>query len=181
MAVAKSLEKNLEASGPLRKINGEITAMICPNCGKEVPDDANFCKYCGVRLAEKKQLPVQDVIRNLLIRRVEGIRNRDPKAIRAIVDQSNYTKFDDWPPFYLQEADALENEAKALKVLREYDYETREWKIQVFGDSAVATFIIRYRGQIRDLKFNIKSRVSVFLLKKGGKWKIVHEHWSRFP
>jgi len=155
--------------------------MICPNCGKEIPDDANFCKYCGVRLAEEAHLPIRNIIRNILIRRIEGIRNRDPKAIATLVDQDSYTKFDDWPPFVLQESEALKNEAKALKVLKEYDYETRGWKIQVFKDSAVAMFIIKYRGQIRDLKFNIKSRVSVFLLKREGEWKIIHEHWSRFP
>ncbi len=155
--------------------------MICPNCGKEVPDDANFCKYCGIRLVEGVELPTQDIIRNILIRRIEGIRNRDSKAIKGLVDQSEYTKFDDWPPFDLQESEALENEAKALKVLKEYDYETRGWKIQVFGDSAIGMFIIRYRGQIRDLKFDVKSRVSVFLLKRDGEWKIIHEHWSRFP
>ncbi|RJS92027.1 zinc-ribbon domain-containing protein [Candidatus Bathyarchaeota archaeon] len=155
--------------------------MICPNCGKEVPDDANFCKYCGIMLAKEKQLPTQDIVRNILIRRIEGIRNRDSKAIKSLVDQKYYTKFDDWPPFDLQESEALENEAKALKVLKEYEYETRNWKIQIFGDSAIATFIIVYRGQIRDLKFNIKSRVSAFLLKRNGEWKIIHEHWSRFP
>jgi len=97
------------------------------------------------------------------------------------VDQDNYTKFDDWPPFDLQGSEALENEAKALKVLKEYDYETGRWKIQVFEDSAIAMFIIKYHGQIRDLKFNVKSRVSVFLVKSGGEWRIIHEHWSRFP
>ena len=155
--------------------------MICPNCGKEVPDDANFCKYCGARLAEEARLPIQDIIRNIIIRRIEGIRNRDPKVIKDLVDKDRYTKFDDWPPFVLQESEALKNEARALKVLKEYDYQTERWKIQIFGDSAIAMFMIRYRGQIRDLKFNFKSRVSVFLLKKNEKWKVIHEHWSRFP
>jgi len=76
--------------------------MICPNCGKEVPDDANFCKYCGVRLVEKAQLSARDIIRNTVIRRLECIRNRDSKTIKNLVDQGNYTKFDDWPPFVLQ-------------------------------------------------------------------------------
>jgi len=167
------------ASALIRK--GEGIRMICPNCGKEVPDDANFCKYCGIRLTKEAQLPIRDVIRNILIRRIEGIRNRDSKIIRELVDQDEYTKFDDWPPFDLQESEALENEAKALKVLKEYDYEARGWKIQIFGDSAIAMFIIRYHGQIRDLKFDVQSRVSAFLLKRNGEWKIVHEHWSRFP
>jgi hypothetical protein len=24
-----------------------VLAMLCPNCGKELPDDANFCTSCG--------------------------------------------------------------------------------------------------------------------------------------
>ncbi|KYH42850.1 MAG: hypothetical protein AYL33_000100 [Candidatus Bathyarchaeota archaeon B63] len=155
--------------------------MICPNCRKEVPDEANFCKYCGVKLVKDAELPPRDIIRNIVIRRIEGIRKRDPKAIESLVDPANYTKFDDWPPFYLQESEALENEAKALRVLKEYDYEIRGWKIQVFGDFAVAAFMIRYRGLIRNLKFNVESRVSVFLSKAGGEWRIIHEHWSRIP
>lgn len=28
--------------------------MKCPSCGKDVPEDANYCPYCGTRLQEKK-------------------------------------------------------------------------------------------------------------------------------
>ena len=129
----------------------------------------------------EKAFSVQETIRNVLIGRIEGVRNKDSTAIGALVHKEKYTKFDDWPPFDLQGPEALKSEAQALKVLKEYTYETRSWKIEVFGDSATAAFIIRYRGKIRDLSFNIQSRVTAFLVKHGGEWKIVHEHWSRFP
>ncbi|MEM2876196.1 MAG: nuclear transport factor 2 family protein, partial [Candidatus Bathyarchaeia archaeon] len=78
-----------------------------------------------------------------------------------------------------QDSNALKNEADALKVLKEYDYEMRSWRVETFGDLAIATFIIRYRGRIRDLDFNILSRVTEVLIKHEDRWKILHEHWSR--
>jgi len=155
--------------------------MFCPNCGKQVPEGAHFCTSCGFRLVSENRIPVQEVIRNVLRRRIEGIKNRDAKAIEGTVYKERYTKFDDWPPFDLQDSEGLRNEAQALKVLREYDYETKTWNIEVFEDSALATFTIRYWGRIRDLSFNVQSRVTAFLMKHEGEWRIVHEHWSRFP
>jgi len=164
--------------------------MFCPTCGKEVPEGSNFCVYCGGRLVSEDKVPQasptlptspEDSARNILIRRIEGIKNRDAKSIEGVVYKEKYTKFDDWSPFDLQGSEALKNEADALKVLKEYNYETRAWKIEIFGDSAIAAFIISYQGKIRDLSFNIRSRVTAFLIKHEGEWKIVHEHWSRLP
>ena len=155
--------------------------MFCPNCGKEIGEGSIFCQYCGFKLVSEQNLTVEDMIRNVLIRRIDGIRNRDADAIAGVVFKEKYTKFDDWPPFELQESEALANEAKALKALKEYEYETRSWKTTVIGDSAVTTFIIRYRGKMRDLDFGVQSRVSAFLTKINGEWKLVHEHWSHFP
>jgi len=155
--------------------------MFCPNCGKTLPEGSKFCAYCGAKLTFGKRLTAQEAIREVLIGRVEGVKNKDAKAIEALTIKEKYTKFDDWPPFDLQGPEALRSEAQALKVLKEYSYETRSWNINVFGDYALAAFIIRYRGEIRDLSFNVQSRVTAFLARDEGAWKIMHEHWSRFP
>jgi ketosteroid isomerase-like protein len=155
--------------------------MFCPNCGKEIGETTNFCQYCGFKMVSTQNLTVEDLIRNVLIQRIDGLKNRDADAIDGVVYREKYTKFDDWPPYELQESEALASEAKALKVLKEYEYETRSWKTTMFGDSATATFIIKYRGKMRDLDFYVQSRVSAFLTKINGEWKLVHEHWSRFP
>ncbi len=155
--------------------------MFCPNCGKDIPEGSSFCPACGTRIALAGKVSDEDAIRNVLISRIDGIKNRDAKAIGALVLAESYTKFDDWPPFDLQDSEALKSEADALKVLKEYSYETRGWKIQTFGNATIATFIIRYKGKIRDLNFDVRSRITAFLLKQTDEWKIVHEHWSRFP
>ncbi len=155
--------------------------MFCPNCGKEIDERSNYCPYCGFKISFTQNLTVEDVVRKVMIRRIDGIKNRDPCLIASVVFKEKYTKFDDWPPFELQESEALESEAKALKVLSEYEYETRSWKTMVFGDFAVTTFVIKYRGKMRGLNFAVQSRVSAFLTKINGEWKLIHEHWSRFP
>jgi len=126
------------------------------------------------------RLSAQDEIRAIVTLRLDGIKNRDPQSIARVVDKDRYTKFDDWPPFARRGLDALSVEAEALKVLKEYRYDTTDWRIDVFGNTALATFTITYLGTIRNLNFNVRSRVSAILVNEGG-WKIVHEHWSRFP
>ncbi len=160
---------------------GGINKMFCPNCGKKIEEGSNFCAFCGFRLTSEGIIQPQEIIRNVLIRRLEGIKNRDAKAIKSLVYEEKYSKFDDWPPFELQGSEGLKNEAEALKVLKEYGYEMRVWQIEVFGDSAIAIYTIWYQGTIRNLSFKVQSRVTSFLIKHEGEWRIVHEHWSRFP
>ncbi len=155
--------------------------MFCPNCGKKIEEGSNFCANCGFRFVSEGKISAQEIVRDIVTRRIEGIKNLNAKAIESLVYKEKYTKFDDWPPFELQDSEGLKNEAGALKVLKGYEYETIGWNIEVFGDSAIAAFTIRYQGIMRDLSFKVQSRVTSFLVKHEGEWKIVHEHWSRFP
>jgi ketosteroid isomerase-like protein len=123
----------------------------------------------------------EDEVKAVLIRRIEGIKKKDAQSIADLVDKDRYTKFDDWPPFERQGLETLNREAEALKLLKEYDYEISGWKVDVINNVAIASFIINYRGTIRDLNFNIKSRVTAVLTKINDEWKLIHEHWSRFP
>lgn len=161
--------------------NELIVMLYCPKCGAEVSESYNFCWRCGASMRNHITSTPEDAVRSIIIARIEGIRNRDINTIRRTINEENYTKFDDWPPFQRQGLDALKREGEALQVLKEYSYEVSEWKIDIFDYAAVASFIINYNGQIRNRRFYIKSRVSVFLIKRDNEWKIVHEHWSRFP
>jgi ketosteroid isomerase-like protein len=124
---------------------------------------------------------VDDDVKNFVVKRLDGIKNRDEAAVRSLVDDS-YSKFDDWPPFGRQDgAKALENEFSAFKVLSNYSYEMKDFKVDVIGDSAIATFTIHYQGQMRNRPFDVTSRVTTVLRKQDSGWKVVHEHYSRFP
>jgi ketosteroid isomerase-like protein len=159
----------------------------CPNCGGEIGEGYIFCKNCGTKLTglpenQTKAVPsLEDEIENAVIRRFDGIKNRDEETVRALIDE-RYSKFDDWPPFKRQmAAEALENEFGAFKVLSNYSYELKDFEANVFVDTAVATFTIHYQGQIRNRPFEVTSRVTSVLKKQNSGWKVVHEHFSRFP
>jgi ketosteroid isomerase-like protein len=124
---------------------------------------------------------MEDEVKNTIVKRLDGIKNKDEAAVRALIDE-HYSKFDDWPPFERQDvAKGLENEFGAFKVLSNYSYELKDFEANVFGDTAVATFTIHYKGQIRNRPFEVTSRVTSVLKKQGSGWRVVHEHFSRFP
>jgi len=149
----------------------------CPNCGTENEESSIFCNHCGTKL----KLTGEDDVKDTVVKRFEAIKSKDETAIKALVDAS-YTKYDDWPPYQRQEsAQALQNESSAYKVLSNYTYELTDFKANVMGDVAVATFTINYQGTMRDQQFNVTSRGTTVLKKQDSTWKIIHEHLSRFP
>ena len=124
---------------------------------------------------------MENEVKNTIIKRFDGIKNKDEAAVRAVIDE-HYNKFDDWPPFGRQQStQALENEFSAFKVLSNYSYELKDYEENILGDMAIATFAIHYQGLIRDRPFEVNSRVTSVLKKQDSGWKVVHEHFSRFP
>ncbi len=159
----------------------------CPDCGAEVRKEDRFCGRCGTKLTGSFQAqtelvsPINDEVKNALVRRFDGIKNRDENAVRALMDE-HYSKFDDWPPYRRQEAaEALDNEFGAFKVLSNYNYELKDFETNILGNVAVATFSIHYQGTMRNMPFEVTSRVTSVLTKQDSGWKVVHEHFSRFP
>ncbi len=123
----------------------------------------------------------QDEIRNVIVKRFDAIKNKDEGAVKAMVDE-HYNKFDDWPPPERQEGSkALENEFDAFKVMSSYTYELRDFQANILGNTAIATFTIHYRAVMRNRTFDVTSRVTSVLNKQDSTWKVVHEHFSRFP
>ena len=162
--------------------------MNCPNCGKEVFEDYNFCKYCGAHLDKIKASPtittnpLEEEVTKIIVKRLDGIRNRDEKIVNNIIDIGKYSKFDDWPPYNRQTGDeAIKNEFGAFKVLSNYNYDLKDFKADIIGDTVIATFLLHYSGAMRRKPFEVYSRVTTILEKHDSEWKIIHEHFSRFP
>jgi hypothetical protein len=155
----------------------------CPKCGKEIEEQNYFCKFCGAAIRPATDpVEYESELKNTVDRRLNAIKTHDEETISSIVEKGLYTKFDDWPPLNLQDStEALENERGAYKVIQKYDYEINYYKEERFDDFGLATLQIHYWGTIRNQDFDVNSRVTIVLKKLEEKWKIVHEHWSRFP
>lgn len=99
-----------------------------------------------------------------------------------------FSKFDENPPYTRQSSDqAFVYEQAAFANISDYSYRLDDVRIDMFGDVAVASFILEYSGMfVNDYSFegtpvHSKSRVTMVLAVFNGEWKIVHEHFSRFP
>jgi ketosteroid isomerase-like protein len=162
--------------------------LKCPTCGSENEERTPFCKQCGTKLTqnqsatqEQTSSTVEDDVRNVIVKRLDGIRNKDETEVKALIDEG-YSKFDDWAPYQRQEgSQALQNEFSAFKVLSNYTFELKDFRANVMGDVALATFVIHYQGTMRNGQFDVTSRVTAVLRKQDSTWKVVHEHFSRFP
>jgi hypothetical protein len=121
-------------------------------------------------------------IKQVIIKRLDGLKNRDPEKIRDVVNPEVYSRIDDWPPgLILKGQDALKNEEAAIKVLEKYLYKIRSLDIKVKDNFAWTTFLLNYEGLIRRRIFNIESRVSIILESYNSNWRIVQEHFSMIP
>jgi ketosteroid isomerase-like protein len=102
--------------------------------------------------------------------------------------RETFTKFDENPPFTRQNSDeAFVHEQAAFANISDYSYQVEDLRVDLFGEVAVATFYLTYKGIfVNDYSFEgspvgSRDRVTMVLSKSERGWKIVHEHFSRFP
>ncbi len=100
----------------------------------------------------------------------------------------NYTRFSELPPYRLQERDeALKLKASLLTDLVDFTYQIMHSTIVVMDDTAVAVFMMKYRGMaVNDYAFegrivDAMVRCSMVLRRSVDGWKILHEHISKIP
>jgi len=160
-----------------------IFMITCPKCGREIEEQSYFCKFCGATIDPAAgSVNNKSELNDVVDKRLNAIKTHDEDTINSIIEKESYTKFDDWPPFNIQDStEALENERGAYKVIQKYDYEIKYYKEKQFDNFGLATFQIHYWGTIRNQDFDVNSRVTMVFKKMEEKWKIIHEHWSRFP
>ena len=101
------------------------------------------------------------------------------------LDDPNFSSFSDVPPYELQDFKTT----VALEELRfvsisDYDYEIKNPKISIYGDSAVVAFELMQKGMLVDNKAYTGEHIIIqgrgtFVLIKKPTWKIVHIHLSK--
>ncbi len=102
--------------------------------------------------------------------------------------RDKFTKFDENPPYTRQSSDeAFMYEQAAFANISDYSYSIDGLRIDLLGDSAIASFYLSYAGMfVNDYSFegspvHAKTRVTLVLVRTPKGWKMVHEHLSRMP
>ena len=114
-------------------------------------------------------------------------KTKEIEKIDCFLDQK-FTKFGDSPPYDRRDFErALMLEQLQFASISDYDFKINDLKIEVKNDSALATFMLESTGMIvddysfRGTTINNKSRTTVVLQKdEKGRWKMIHQHLSRF-
>ena len=108
--------------------------------------------------------------------------------LRAIeLDDPRFSSYSDVPPFELKDyATTIALQQLRFVSISDYEYEIKNPRVDIFGNSAVVTFQLKQTGVIvdnysfRGQHLSMESRVT-FVLIKSPKWKIVHIHMSKIP
>jgi ketosteroid isomerase-like protein len=138
-----------------------------------------------IRPSDKDKKEVESVIRAFF----EAGKNKDLAALADFHSSRDaFTKFDENPPYTRQNSEeAFIHEQAAFANISDYNYAIDGLRIDLLGDVAVATFYLTYSGMfVNDYSFEgspirSRTRVTVVLSRTPNKWRVVHEHFSRFP
>jgi ketosteroid isomerase-like protein len=138
-----------------------------------------------LRPSDKDKKDVEGAIRAFF----EAGKNKDLTVLSSFhASHDKFTKFDENPPYTRQDSEeAFVYEQAAFANISDYDYSITELRVDLLGDTAVATFYLAYSGMfVNDYSFEgspvrAKARVTMVLIRTPKGWKMAHEHFSRIP
>ena len=89
-----------------------------------------------------------------------------------------FSKFEDDGLGRQDAAAGKKGERDGIMGVKSFNAKVSDLKVDVFGNSAVATMILAYEVDTGKEKAAGKDRATLVFVKEGGAWKIVHEHAS---
>src|SRR5215470_16068492 len=91
-----------------------------------------------------------------------------------------FTKFGSDSSGRQDAAAARKGEHDGLAAISDLSMQPRNLKIDVFGDVAIATFVLEANFRTGSGLVQKEDRATMLFVKKDGVWKITHEHFSPF-
>ena len=101
------------------------------------------------------------------------------------VDSPEFSSFSDVPPYSLKGyAESIALEELRFASISDYDYEIKNVKISIFGNTGVVTFVLNQKGMLVDNKAFTGQHITIngratFVLIKEDTWKIIHYHLDK--
>ena len=116
----------------------------------------------------------------------ESGKTKDFTSLRDIhLNDSKFSSFSDLPPYDLKDFQTtIELEELRFVSISDYDYQIKNPKISIFGDTAVVALELKQKGMLVDNKAFTGEHISIdgratFVLIKHPTWKIAHIHLSK--
>ena len=116
----------------------------------------------------------------------EAGKTKDFSHLKDIhLNDPKFSSFSDLPPYDLKDFQTtLELEELKFVSISDYDYEIKNPKISIYGDTAVVAMEVNQKGMLVDTKAYTGEHISIngratFVLVKQPTWKIAHIHLSK--
>ena len=100
-------------------------------------------------------------------------------------NNTKFSSFSDLPPYDLKDFQTtIELEELKFVSISDYDYQIKNPKISIFGETAVVAMELNQKGMLVDTKAYTGEHISIdgratFVLVKQPTWKIAHIHLSK--
>jgi ketosteroid isomerase-like protein len=91
-----------------------------------------------------------------------------------------FTKYDDFEPLDRQEAEQARAGEDEIAGVENFAYKVDDLRIDVFGPTAIATFVLNYAFDVDGDHIATRARSTLVFVADGTEWKIAHEHLSSF-
>ena len=107
----------------------------------------------------------------------EAIVRNDPEAIGRFVS-------DDW--IIIDPDGGIVDRMRFFEVIKSGALthemmESEDFRVRVYGDSAVVTGVTRTKGKFMGQEFSTQERATDVFVKRDGRWQCVLTHLTRFP
>src|SRR4029077_19364288 len=107
----------------------------------------------------------------------DAIVENDPEAIARFVA-------DDW--IIIGPDGEIVDRARFFEVIKSgaltHDLmESEDFRVRVYGDSAVVSAVTRSKGKFMGQEFSTRERATDVFVKRDGRWQCVLTHLTRFP
>ncbi len=165
----------VERKTSVRELGNIITRLRC--WFSEYPErDPGFLKTPQ----SKENVAIKEIT-GVLVNHLKLAREGNSEALRKmhLLDEG-FTMYDDMPPHTRLEGDsAFSRENEWLAVTPELTSDVEGLKIDVLGDTAVATMTVLHEGILGGTYVRYRVRGTTVLILRNNVGKLFHDHWSK--
>ena len=140
------------------------------------------CQQKEVDIIKEPYAEKQAQVAKLLDEIFTTAKGKDFEKLNAFhLNSPKFSKFDiGGLPNRQNHEENRQGEEAAFKALEGFDYKLKDIKVDVFDKVAISSFIISYTAKVQGMPFADTARSTLVFFETDGKWKITHEHFSKF-
>ena len=146
-----------------------VVCIWCGACRSHAPTGATAHSAKEQVAIQRRLQEIFDAAAKKDLRRLESYHLYGPR----------FSKFAPESAARLDAEAARQGENDAFTRINDFSARADDLKVDLFGDTAIATFVLNYSFLMETNRFNRQALTTLVFVKDNGNWKITHEHISR--